>query len=103
MGMVHKKVERTQDASKEDVRHIYIRPPKSVTVTNNNGTSASRVCCGGVIIAAPLPIELVVYIYWKLISLELKQLSRVTESLISGSCGSANSMSTHCEEKNYVR
>lgn len=80
---------------KKGIKHIYIKPPNSVAI--KSGTSASSVCLGGEIIAAPDPIPLVVYMYWKLMSLELKQLSRVTVSFISGSCGSANSISTHCE------
>lgn len=88
---------RTRDANRKRTwDNIYIRAPRNVA--SNSGTSASKVCCGGLTIAAPDPIPDVVYINWNVISEELKQLSRVTVSLISGSCGSANSISTHCKD-----
>lgn len=61
---------------------------------SNSGTTAAADNFGGSSIAAPEPIELVVYMYWKLMSDELKQLSRVTVST-DASPSSANSMSTH--------
>lgn len=61
---------------------------------NSTGTRPSIVCCGSCNDAAAFPIPDVVYMYWKEMSLELKQLSRVT-SCSSGSLSSANSMSTH--------
>lgn len=60
----------------------------------NSGTTAAADSFGGCSIAAPEPMELVVYMYSKEMSDELKQLSRVTVST-DPSPSSANSMSTH--------
>jgi hypothetical protein len=72
--------------------NIYMYKPK--TTASNSGTTAAADSFGGCNIAAPEPIELVVYMYWKEIAVELKQLSRVTVST-DASPSSANSMSTH--------
>ena len=61
---------------------------------SNSGTTAAADSLGGCNIAAPEPMELVVYMYSKEMSDELKQLSRVTAST-DASPSSANSMSTH--------
>ena len=61
---------------------------------SNSGATAAADSFGGCSIAAPEPMELVVNMYSKLMSDELKQLSRVTVST-DGSPSSANSMSTH--------
>lgn len=71
--------------------NIYMYRPSAAA--SKRGTSAADIS-GGCSIAAPEPIALVVYMYWKDMSDELKQLSRVTVSTES-SPSSANSMSTH--------
>ena len=73
-------------------QNIYMYMPKATA--SNSGTTAAADNFGGCSIAAPEPMDVVVYMYWKLISEELKQLSRVTVST-DGSPSSANSMSTH--------
>lgn len=80
------------NASQKPNKNIYINAP-TATATRI-GARASSVFCGGFNIAAPDPIDDVVNIYWKVRSVELKQLSRVTSS-ISGSSTSAKMMSTH--------
>lgn len=72
--------------------NIYINAPKAAATII--GARASKAFRGGFSIAAPDPIPPVVYMNWKLRSLELKQLSRVTVS-ISGSSTSAKMISTH--------
>lgn len=67
--------EHKQDAHKCN-ENIYKKAPK--TTATRIGTKASSVFCGGFSIPAPDPIPAVVYMNWKLMSLELKQLSRVT-------------------------
>lgn len=64
------------------------------TAASRNGTTAIHICRGGFSIAAPDPMPDVVYMYWKLISEELKQLSWLT-SVILESPFSAKIMSTH--------
>lgn len=61
---------------------------------SRNGTTAIHICRGGFNVAALDPIPEVVYIYWKLISLELKQLSVVTSATLESPL-SAKIMSTH--------
>lgn len=75
-----------------NVENVYINAPKATAT--RIGARANSVFCGGFSIAAPDPIAVVVNIYWKVMSVELKQLSRVT-SWISGSSTSAKTMSTH--------
>jgi 23S rRNA maturation mini-RNase III len=73
-------------------RHIYKYTPNATA--NKSGKSVAVDNFGACTIVAPEPIALVVYMYWKDMSDELKQFSRVT-SAIDESPSSANSMSTH--------
>lgn len=89
--MAQKQIKERKNASKvENIIYMYI--PNAMA--SNSGTIAAADIFGGCSIAAPDPMELVVYMYSKLISDELKQLSRVTVST-DASPSSANSMSTH--------
>jgi len=72
--------------------HIYMYTPNATA--NNSGKSVAADSFGACNIVALEPIALVVYINWKDMSEELKQLSRVTSST-DASPSSANSMSTH--------
>jgi len=82
----------THTNARQKPQTIYINAPK--TTATKVGARASRLFCGFSIAAPDDPIPPVVYIYWKLRSVELKQFSRVT-SWISGSSTSAKMISTH--------
>lgn len=78
------------NASEDKTGNIYMNAAAS-----RNGTTAVHMCRGGCSMAAPDPIPEVVYTYWKLRSLELKQLSVVTSAILE-SPFSAKMISTHC-------
>jgi hypothetical protein len=90
-GYVSKSNATHTNASQKTNGNIYINAPKAAATII--GARASKVF-RGFSIAAPDPIPPVVYMNWKLRSVELKQLSRVTVS-ISGSSTSAKTISTH--------